>query len=427
MKSALKKNLTNNQNIRSLTLLVIILLFITNTLFLRSSQGAFVVEEGTYQGLQSISLLNFIPPNVVIQIIIGLAYVLIIGMLLFIRNKITEKVFITSVIFITSPPVVYGFLNMQLSLLVFILTTFIWASIQKNNKIITFTLAVITSLAVFPLAIGYACGLFALKKYSKNEELLKHTFLIIFCTSLIKALFIQTTFIPTPTISVISQFVQEFGSYYGLSFMMIMLAILGAVLVAKHRSLFVGTVLMVLIGLLYQDTLLASIGTLIFASILIHKISTMVWTAKAFQIGVYIFLAISILNAGVIFSLGYIDSVPSNDLTHTYQAFENISTQEVLVPLEAAHYFEYTSKKKAFSTSDTLIKQKISNQIYHSTDLNRTITLLQDNNISHIVITEEMLTDIWKNKQKGLLIMVSNEKHFQVIYSGTSSVIYQVQ
>jgi len=408
-------------------LISLLLVFLTVLIIVRHEAGDIITDEHTYREIMHLEDLFTMPIHIEPIVLIGVIFLILFVTFLAIRSYISKKILLPIALFISSPPLLYGLLNLKQSLLIFIAFICLWTLIQKQKEIWAYLLSVVVSLASFPISIGYAFGLLAFRKHTQQVTLVHRSFLIIFCVSLLKTLFVKTTFIPTPSIDTIYALIQELGTYSGISFMMLILAILGAVLVAKDRSVILGTFLMICVGLFYGDPLLASIGILIFTSLLIHKLVTMTWTAKALQFGACAFILISVLNTGFIFTQGYLNANPSQDITEAYTEFQSVASRVVIAPMESSYYFEYVTDARAFANIDTPVQIKLTEQIYYSTDLAYTVSLLADNNISHIIITESMLQKIWSQKQKGLLIMLTNDFHFREIQRSDTVVIYEVR
>jgi hypothetical protein len=395
----------------------------TIIIILRLLKGTVFVDELTYKALSNIIPTVTIPATILILLI---QYIIFIGFIYALTKIFPKKMLIPKIMITLSPPILYGIFNITQTTIMGILAIFIWISIERKIKILPYILSISIGLMSFPIGMGFACFLFSSNSYSSNKNRLTQNVLVIIAAAIIGALFLKDTLIKPFSSIAFNALIQEFGTYQGISFVFVMLAILGISAVRQRRSFTAGNIAALAIGIFAQEPSIIVISILIFASLLLHKIATMSWTAQALKIGVYVFLLLTIINSTLIFTQGHINASPSHSDTALYEKLEAVHIQNGIIPIESAYYFEFTTKNTAFAKIDTPLQQKVLNQIFYSTDLNYTVSLLQENNISHILINENMLTDIWSNQRKGLLVMITNEEFFTPTYLGSSNTVFEV-
>ena len=162
-----------------------------------------------------------------------------------------------------------------------------------------------------------------------------------------------------------------------------------------------------------------------FAAKVIKQFSESEWKVKAFEFGVILLASLLIINSISIVAVGTITEAPIRIEKEGYENVARLSGIILYDPTEG-NILEYYTELTPFAKSEDTINAKISSQIFYSSILDLTLSLIEENQISYVMIDEDMVEKYWNNQERGLLIMVHNQEHFKIIHSDQHMQVYEV-
>ena len=72
-------------------------------------------------------------------------------------------------------------------------------------------------------------------------------------------------------------------------------------------------------------------------------------------------------------------------------------------------------------------RQNITNDIFYSRNINKTLDLINENNLTYILITKEMKQgQVWTSNDQGLLFLIRYYASFKNIYDDDNIELWQV-
>lgn len=224
--------------------------------------------------------------------------------------------------------------------------------------------------------------------------------------------------------------VLEFGAYLGFGLTMLILAFFGFLLTWRYKFRFIYIYLAMLVLFILSARYLffivyLNLFIIFFAGYTFQALLKRKWDIRFIGFLAIIALICSFLFSAVSFADREAESPPTPGML---EAFETLSKQPrgtVLSVPEHGFWIGYYSGKEAFSTIlDT--NQKTLAHIFQSRSLDRTSGLLQEHNVSYILIDDAMKTGgIWSAPDQGLLFLLPNKEHFKNIYNKDNVEIWQ--
>ncbi len=321
----------------------------------------------------------------------------------------------------------YNTINFNLNILglFFLILTLYLIENKKYNLSYLSALGII--IAPFYTAIIFSFIILAFGFLQKDKQYY-FAFLEIFYLTTVAGFFAKSIyFLSLNNIITNSKiFIQEFGNYSGIGLIFILMAGLSFFIFLNKKSLFEPTLFLAgIISILDQNILALNILVLLFSSQLIKYFLAMDWEVKIFKVFSLIFILVIILNSLTFFTNGYINNGLNSQDVSTYSFLELKEDGVVIGNFNKINAIAYYSKKQ---TLDKYNESDISfaNDVYYSTQINKTMTLLYERNIKYLIIDQEMQRDIWSSNKKGLLIMITNDNYFKLIYSDEKVKMYEV-
>ncbi|PIN75311.1 hypothetical protein COV18_03930 [Candidatus Woesearchaeota archaeon CG10_big_fil_rev_8_21_14_0_10_37_12] len=222
--------------------------------------------------------------------------------------------------------------------------------------------------------------------------------------------------------------ITDFGALYGYSIFAALLAIVGIANLwkykKKHYAAYVCTLVILILSFFFQELIpYTNIIVSALAGIALAILAKRKWHIKYLRNA-----ALLVLFCGLLFS----------NIAHAKHLAELPPTQEFFKSLEITQGNILTHKNYAFwvqaAGHKTLIdpittqpKEADVNQIFYSTDIEKTKQLLYKNQITHILITKEMKTGLtWERDETGLAFLVRNNETFKRISSVNDFNIWKV-
>lgn len=336
-----------------------------------------------------------------------------------------DKEIVSTVIalIIFSPAFIYTSVNGNQALagLAIYLATMIFI---KKYKYVSYIFAALGATLNIEIALMLALGFLATSAYMYKKDL-RNLFLGTTIIAIISSFISRSVFESQISLSkVLTQFIFEFGGISGSSIILIVIAVISTLLFwKKNPPIFIIPLnIILLISIISENHLIFHIIISILAGPLITRIIYKKWSIdlikKSSLIALFVLLTINMIS----FYQAYQLEDTSEIITIIS---ENIPENSLILTSSQKGYM--IEKKTGIQTYRKYdLKEDISEQIYHSTSLTNTINLIENINITHIVITQRMIEDIWEGRYTGLLIMVRDKDHFLPLYASEKIEIYQV-
>lgn len=408
--------------------ILIIRIWLSSPLIISEQSYGFLLELRNYIG-------NFSSYFIILNIVLSLiSFILFI---FFLKKEKGESYLLSLGIFVLTPTFIYTIFNPDYNIISIFLTSLILFCIRlgKNISILcAILLILIVSMLPFSVSLLALLLILAFSSLGGISQKTKKTILNLFFTglfiTLIKSLIFRDIHITNPSeiLSVFFSFLLEFGNSNGVSIIFIIITILSLFTLWIKKShtekiLFI----LIIISLLTQNIFYFSFFLIMISGKFIEIFFMQEWHIKTYKIASLLLLSFFLVLNLFFFMENYLDASPTDlDMSH-YMIISQISSQDsyILYDPEKSSSAEFYSKKKIFSNYGDELEEKISSQIFYSTSLEYTCSLLSEYNISHIIITEEMKERIWSDEKKGLLVMVEDKGKFEQILSLGQIKIYQ--
>ena len=232
----------------------------------------------------------------------------------------------------------------------------------------------------------------------------------------------------------ILQYISDLGGMYGFSIFALMLAIVGAILIWEHKQKYYGAYAVFAIFLISSFFFP---GLLVFANILVSGLAGIALASLAQRKWELAFLrqaALLVLFCGLLFS----------SISHAVILADMPPTQAFFKAIEFKPATIFTHEKYGFwieSAGHTAVIDPLWEELpepedriwdtaalFSSTDLEKTKTLLEKYNITHILITPEMQHGLeWEREQEGLDFLVENSETFKKLETGSNIGVWRIK
>jgi len=228
---------------------------------------------------------------------------------------------------------------------------------------------------------------------------------------------------------IIPDLISDFGGISGVSFFVLLLAIIGLSVTWKKKNFYVAYLFLPLLipAFFYttQTIFLFTLALSFFATVGLTKISQIPWNFSTLKK----FTAL-LLILGIIFStIAFIDRSATETISP--EEFKTLlwikeNTPEKAIILSAPEngpYITYFSERMPFySLSDQdQLKVSLSHSALNSLYIHELFPILENNKISHLYITPKMKRDL--PKDIGLMFLLKNER-FKLIHSAEDTEVW---
>ena len=403
------------------------------------SEGHFVLSQ--YDYLLKIAFLFFEPVLFmkIFPIILGALCVFLFYFIT--ENFLSGKSAIYSTaIFMLSPAFLYVFSTNSAEIVpIFLLFSGILLLIQKNKalsylSIVLFVLSSLSSIFVGALVILIFVTHFLIKR-EKRYDFFVGSALIILNAILRKPFFM--IYYSVSNLSLLSSLFSDLGGKVGISIFTAIFFVAGIFATRKRRYFYPVIIYLIISFLINQQTIIygnvlicafAGVG---FKTIIEKKwkLSDLKQTMNFFLIGGILFSAIShismIKNSG-----------PSIELVEAAKWIGQNSDENAIILSAPSNSFiiKYYGRSPFISTLPAEKEEfeallNYSNEIFYSRNIEKTEKLLNNYNISYIIIDKKMLDgEIWKKPDEGFLFLMTNEEKFANVYNkGGVRIIYHIK
>lgn len=359
---------------------------------------------------------------------------------------VSEQIKLFSIlIFLFSPPFIYSFMTYTNNIFIlFFVLLFTYYYLKKKfliSFIVTLPLIFISlPTIIINLILIEVLHLFYEKDENHKEKIIL-SFSIIISSLISYFVFYFTEFIPNILIfskkNFFTQIVSDFGAIMGFGIFHLILAIIGIIIIwemsKKYLFGYLTLLLSIFLSIFFPIFItILNVVLCFFASIAISAIYKKKW-----EINILRNLTMLLILCGIVFScFSYesriVNSDPSKEEIKALNFLDSTNNGIVLSHQKNGYMISYFSNKTPFIDNDiTFIssgkeKLDVSNEIFYSRNLEKTINLLKSNNIKYIFIDNDMKEGlVFEKRNEGLLFIIdNNEKYFTKLYDKDSIEIW---
>jgi hypothetical protein len=358
-------------------------------------------------------------------------------------NISKDRVFIISLVLVSSPIFMYTFTVFNLYFLsIFLILLSLYFLIKENILIplICVVLLPFFNLALFPFA------LFLLFMYYWKHE--KKGFIILAITlPIVSLIYYAVVFYPLflPQVlslekqSFLTFLISDFGSEFGFSAFLLVLALIGFYFTWKDKKEYLQfyILLLVLLTVSYffpKTNLFLNFFVVYLAGSGIYLLLTMKWKLEVIKTGTILLVICGLLFSGLSYFSRLKNMEPTKEQIKSLNFIKSYSGENELV---LSHYkngfwIEFFSERPTvldeyiYYAPNLLNRYNDSNSIFYSRKLNFTETLLDKYNIKYIWIDSKMKSGlIWEKEEQGLLFLLQNKETFKNIYNSSEVEVWE--
>lgn len=382
-----------------------------------------ISDNGTFGLIDKLSFINLGETH---WSLIGISLFILILVSLKVISKKNSVFDYALILTALSPTFLYYAINPQINILFLFLLSLILLTTNYEKKI--FTIILSTLLLSFNSGmILFASLMFLLLQfYHKEQKYLRNIFALLFVGAILKLVYFKDTVFSKELILNLVMFVQEFGLHYGVSIIVIIFAVLGLISFWSRRSYpEVILILMTIISIAINEILLFNAIIIYYAAKMIKQFSETNWEVKALETGVLILIVLLFINSLSILISETTNGPPVEEEIKIYEQLDGFSGK-TLYDFKRGYTLDYYTDLSSYAKDVRGDNAKIATQIYYSTKLSNTVSLLREEGIKYILITEEMTEKYWDNKTTGLLIMANDPDYFKLVYSEDEFKLWEV-
>ena len=230
----------------------------------------------------------------------------------------------------------------------------------------------------------------------------------------------------------------EFGTLIGHGIFIFLLGIGGLVIFWKNQrqNRLLKSLIVILIIISFFNPAVRIITSFIlaaFAGLAVHSLVSKKWSLNLVKNFTLLALICGILLASLSFAVKEINMEPSVDSVKGFYFLKTAEPDSVILSNpENGFFIEYFGQRtvfideKSFTKKGFKIKENISNTIFMSRSLKEIEPLMKEYKISHILIDEKMLDEIWDRNDQGLLFILKNSDKFVKVYDGKNKIYRKV-
>jgi len=382
-----------------------------------------------------------------VPLLLGILSVIIFYFILKELNTSILNKFFSLFILIISPVFIYTFSTLNYySLSVFVLLLAFFLFMKKS--IFSYFLSLILFVIIpFFNTLSFIFGVLMLLIYAlNNEKKRKQVYNILWIVipiALIRYLIYLVKYgLPYLAISsnILINYLSELGGFISFGIFNLLLSVIGFYLIWLKKKQILGYILLIILIVfslyfnsinLYLNFIFALAAGYAFVYMIKMKYSLIIMKK----------LTIALLMVGLVFSTVSYIAVASSSLPnrHIIDSLEWLKSNSKPGEVVFSHYtkgswIEYFSERPVLLDSnlmyieDVKIKLNDSEIIFYSRTLKKTVSLLDQYNISYIWIDSEMKDGrVWTEEDEGLLFLFSNEEVFRKGYSKEGIEIWEVR
>ncbi|MBW2986476.1 hypothetical protein KY333_03840 [Candidatus Woesearchaeota archaeon] len=317
--------------------------------------------------------------------------------------------------------------------------------LTRTGKISTgVALACFSMVSMFGL-LHAAVSAFIVFFYSFNlKKRLRKGYLILAAIAFVVLSYTLPIFLASESVdfvsrNLISLFISDLGSGAGFSIFALLLAIVGYLVVWKHKkkhySLYAFSILLIVFSFFDSSLLIyANIVVVFLAGIALVYFARMKWTLKILREFTMLVLICGLLFSALSTTIDLRDSQPDNSLVNALIWLELNSDEQAVVFSHYSNGFwiEYLAGQPVVLDSsfqlifDVNSRYFDSNQIFTTDDLDVARKILSKYDVKYVVITDNLYDGIvWDKKGKGLDFLLENAETFKKVQENSYVKIYE--
>ena len=365
------------------------------------------------------------------------------------KMKVSVKInFLATLIFISSPLFIESFVfskSISFAILLFLLGLYLFT---KNNWLMNLaSLIVFLSMPLFGIAHTIASAMLVYlyaKRYNKLKRF-SAIFIPILIFSIVYLLPLTLSY-PAESPSFIttnyfSVFIAGIGSQSGISVFVIILFLIAFFLTWEFKKsiwLFYAVTLLLIAGVFLDVTFIYYLNIIVsaFAAVTMYFLAKSQWEVKLIKNMTHLVLICGILFSTVNLLYSTISAEPNHATMEAMQWLgyhSNGKNSAVLSHYSNGFWLEYWSEMPVFMdsmfqyTKNSNERYNLSEEIFSSRDLKKTLSELSSNNIKYIYIDQKMKEgEVWSKPDEGMLLLLKDNQSFRNIYDYNGNEIWEV-
>ncbi|MFT7615207.1 MAG: hypothetical protein ACI8Y7_000010 [Candidatus Woesearchaeota archaeon] len=220
-----------------------------------------------------------------------------------------------------------------------------------------------------------------------------------------------------------------FGAPYGLSLVLAILGIIGAILMYNSknaRRFYFGAFLVVANLFFLEFSLALTLIVSIVSAILFDNLLSTPWTMRWSKYAATSLIIIIVLIAAIFYTQGLMQEGPSKE---RLLAYNEIPAQSVVLAHPAlAHEISYINLVPFVTTDKQLVdyeqRIELAKVLFNTTHIEELLPLLKEQKISYIVVTKDLQEDYWPS-DSGMKVALTNSV-FELLYTNKDVTVYRV-
>lgn len=393
-----------------------------------------VISEETYKyavASQEVSinvyyaLHHFIPLH-----ILGLVLSLIMSLVLISIAYVFKKkpLNFAILVFLFSPAFLYTSFNASQTLFGFIVVASIWfASNMKKGHWLVYGLSLMLSTLDFAIAIMMAVLLVGISTFSNMKKHLRIAALISFIASFLWFFMFQRELLFSSVFDSLSLFMFEFGNIYGTSVLVFIVAIIGTIFFGEKYSpsLIIPGIVLFGLSLLFGNVLVFHLVLSVLAAPPLVRMIYKRWSIYLVKFASIFVLVLFLLLNMLTFYMSYREQQLDGELFSLFEMLEQLPDDSVILISDQKGYSaEYYTGITTFVKYDSRYNAE---EIYFSTNAQNTRALLVQRGITHIVMSQELIDELWQGRFFGLRVLIHDTDFFELLYESEDYGVYAVR
>jgi hypothetical protein len=399
------------------------------TLIFDEQSFAFLTHFELTTGISSVTSLAFCLPCLIVSALLFCS--IIVGLLFTFRTDL----FYPLALFSLTPTAINAILNPSLVTVTIFLTLIIIICLEYRLSILSYILALLVGFTSLELGILSALLILSASTAKNNsksveKEYHKAFFVILFTTVVISVLFNALSLpIEINIFQTLVNNIFEFGNPQGISLVIVLIAVLGLLTAWIQNGKFeIAVSLLLIASLLLQNMLFLVFAACLIGGKVLEFLYSAAWESKFFKQASFFLIILMLISIPVLAAHDFINGPPNTSHTSLSKDIKTIDIQEsYLYRVEYSHTLSFLTGANIIPKNHENDEVQLANLAYYSADLERTKEILDELEVSYIIITESMKEDIWNGEQKGLLIMITNTDTFSVVKQTNDYTIYEVK
>ena len=348
-----------------------------------------------------------------------------------------KAVFYGLIALIISPIYIYTSL-VSSSLTYYLLIIIIIMYLLLHNSTLSYFAAVLSSLIiVFSPNVFIVLSFFAFLVSFYLSRKTNKTLFLIFFSSVLAVLYQSAMLVkfglpqilPYYQQNMLTSFISNLGAVLGFGIFYTLLAPIGLILTwrekKRHFGFFITLISLSILSFLYHDIIIfLNLQICYLAALAFNKIILMKWKLNLIKNLTIIVIIIGLSFSILTFTVRIVNLGPTPEVVKALTFLQDKSEGKVLSSQNYGLWIQYFAEKgTVIDTNPSYLQNntQLINQSYeafNSFTLQKTKPILNDLNVSYILITGEMKSGlVWTEPNVGLLFLLQDNETFKSIYS----------